>query len=172
MLAHQRGLRTVNVVRRPELAAELKQLGADLVIVDGDDLAARVARETGEAPIKLGARGDRRQGDRPAVRLRRERRHGRALRLDERAEPRRQRATTSSIAASSSPASCSAASWRGAIAQQIREIYAALAQQVMDGRLYAPVDTVYPIEQIKEALAHADKGGRNGKILVSPNGAI
>ena len=56
--------------------------------------------------------------------------------------------------------------------QQIRETYAALAQQVMDGRLYAPVDTVYPIEQIKDALAHADKGGRNGKILVSPNGAI
>ena len=44
--------------------------------------------------------------------------------------------------------------------------------QVMDGRLHAPVDTVYPIERIKEALAHADKGGRNGKILVSPNGAI
>ena len=26
--------------------------------------------------------------------------------------------------------------------------------------------------KIKDALAHADKGGRNGKILVSPNGAI
>src|SRR6201993_1898845 len=48
VLAHQRGLRTVNVVRRPELANELKQLGADLVIVDGADLALRVARETGE----------------------------------------------------------------------------------------------------------------------------
>src|SRR2546429_299337 len=47
VLAHQRGLRTVNVVRRAELANELKQLGADLVMVDGDDLAARVARETG-----------------------------------------------------------------------------------------------------------------------------
>lgn len=32
-------------------------------------------------------------------------------------------------------------------------------------------NTVYPIEKIKEA-AHADKGGRNGKILVAPNGAI
>jgi NADPH:quinone reductase-like Zn-dependent oxidoreductase len=40
------------------------------------------------------------------------------------------------------------------------------------GKLHAPVDTVYPIEQIRDALAHADKGGRNGKILVSPNGAI
>src|SRR5258708_24901795 len=54
VLAHQRGLRTVNVVRRPDLADELKQLGADLVMVDGDDLAVRVARETGHAPIKLG----------------------------------------------------------------------------------------------------------------------
>jgi NADPH:quinone reductase-like Zn-dependent oxidoreductase len=56
--------------------------------------------------------------------------------------------------------------------QKIREIYADLAGQVMAGKLSAPVDTVYPIEKIKDALAHADKGGRNGKILVSPNGAI
>ena len=49
---------------------------------------------------------------------------------------------------------------------------ASATAQVMDGQLHAPVDTVYPIEQIKDALVHADKGGRNGKILVSPNGAI
>ena len=54
VLAKQRGLRTVNVVRRPELDAELKSLGADLVVVDGDDLAARVAKGTGEAAIRLG----------------------------------------------------------------------------------------------------------------------
>jgi len=42
----------------------------------------------------------------------------------------------------------------------------------MDGQLHAPVDTVYPIEQIKQALAHADQGGRNGQILVSPHGAL
>ena len=57
-------------------------------------------------------------------------------------------------------------------AAKIREIYAGLATQVMAGTLYAPVDTVYPIEKIKDALAHADRGGRNGKILVAPNGAI
>ncbi len=57
-------------------------------------------------------------------------------------------------------------------AQKIREIYADLGGQVMAGKLFAPVDTVYPIDKIKDALAHADQGGRNGKILVSPNGAI
>jgi NADPH:quinone reductase-like Zn-dependent oxidoreductase len=57
-------------------------------------------------------------------------------------------------------------------AEQIRAIYADLGRQVMAGTLSAPVDTVYPIDNIKDALAHADKGGRNGKILVSPNGAV
>ena len=51
-------------------------------------------------------------------------------------------------------------------AEEIRAIYADLGGQVMAGKLSAPVDTVYPIENIKDALAHADKGGRNGKILV------
>ena len=65
VLAKQRGLRTVNVVRRAELAGELKALGADVVIVDGDDLARAGSREaTGDARIMLGRRGDRRRGDR------------------------------------------------------------------------------------------------------------
>ena len=51
-------------------------------------------------------------------------------------------------------------------------IYADLGAQVKAGILSAPVDSVYPIDDIREALRHADKGGRHGKILVSPNGAI
>ena len=71
VLAKQRGLRTVNVVRRPELDAELKSLGADLVVVDGDDLAARVAKGTGEAAIRLGV---------DPIELRRRKSHERILR--------------------------------------------------------------------------------------------
>jgi mitochondrial enoyl-[acyl-carrier protein] reductase / trans-2-enoyl-CoA reductase len=171
VLAHQRGLRTVNVVRRAELAGELKQLGADLVIVDGDDLAQRVAAETGNAAIKLGVEAiggaatgrlvdcvatdgtvvhyGSMSGEDPKV--------GRSNLIY-----RGVRLTGFMLGrflAKRSP-------------QKIREIYADLAQQVMAGKLGAPVDTVYPIDRIKDALAHADKGGRNGKILVSPNGAV
>jgi len=171
VLAHQRGLRTVNVVRRAELANQLKQLGADLVIVDGDDLAARVARETGNANIRLGveAIGGAATGrivecvgtDGTVVH------YGSMSGEDPRAGRsnfiyRGVRLTGFMLGrflAKRSP-------------QKIREIYADLAGQVMAGKLSAPVDTVYPIDNIKEALAHADKGGRNGKILVSPNGAI
>jgi NADPH:quinone reductase-like Zn-dependent oxidoreductase len=171
VLAHQRGLRTVNVVRRPELADELKQLGADLVIVDGDDLAARVARETGDAPIRLGVEAiggaatgrivDCVANDATVVH------YGSMSGVDP------QVGRTNFV-------------YRGVkltgfmlgrflarrSAEKIRAIYADLGEQVMAGKLHAPVDTVYPIDKIKDALAHADKGGRNGKILVSPNGAI
>src|ERR1700751_597278 len=44
-------LRTVNIVRRDEVVAEMKALGGDGVLVDGSDLAKRVAAETGNVPI-------------------------------------------------------------------------------------------------------------------------
>jgi len=171
VLAHQRGLRTVNVVRRPELANELKQLGADLVIVDGDDLAARVARETGSASIMLGveAIGGAATG-----------------RIAECVGTDGTVVHYGSMSGEDPRAGRSNFIYRGVkltgfmlgrflakrSPQKIREIYADLAGQVMAGKLSAQVDTVYPIDKIKDALAHADKGGRSGKILVSPNGAV
>lgn len=44
---------TVSVVRRPELVEELRKLGADVVLVEGPDLAKRVAEATGKAKIML-----------------------------------------------------------------------------------------------------------------------
>lgn len=171
VLAHQRGLRTVNVVRRPELAEELRALGADLVLVDGDDLASRVARETGNAPIRLaveaiGGAATGRLVDCLAT-------DGTLVHYGSMGGEDPKVGRTNFI-------------YRGIrltgfmlgrflarrSAEKIRAIYADLGGQVMAGKLFAPVDTVYPIEKIKDALAHADRGGRNGKILVSPNGAI
>jgi NADPH:quinone reductase-like Zn-dependent oxidoreductase len=53
VIAKLLGLRTVNVVRRDEVVAEMKALGGDVVLVDGPDLAKRVAAETGNAPIPM-----------------------------------------------------------------------------------------------------------------------
>src|SRR5262249_41448195 len=55
---------------------------------------------------------------------------------------------------------------------RIPEIYVGLSTQVSNGTLSAPVEKVYPIEEIKAALAHAQQGGRQGKILVAPNGSV
>jgi NADPH:quinone reductase-like Zn-dependent oxidoreductase len=56
-IAKSLGLKTVNVVRRDDVAAELKAIGGDVVLVDGPDLAKRVAAETGKAPIALAVDG-------------------------------------------------------------------------------------------------------------------
>jgi NADPH:quinone reductase-like Zn-dependent oxidoreductase len=171
VLAHQRGLRTVNVVRRPDLATELKQLGADLVIVDGDDLAERVSSETGNAPIKLGVEAiggsaTARIGDCIAA-------DGTVVHYGSMSGANPEMDGTNFI-------------YRGVkltgfmlgrflarrSTDRVRELYADLSERVAVGTLSAPVDKIYPIENIREAMAHADKGGRNGKILVCPNGAI
>jgi trans-2-enoyl-CoA reductase len=52
-IAKQLGIKTVNIVRRAELIAELEAEGADVVLVDGDDLRAQVAERTGKAKILL-----------------------------------------------------------------------------------------------------------------------
>jgi NADPH:quinone reductase-like Zn-dependent oxidoreductase len=56
-IAKSLGLKTINVVRRDDLVAELKAIGGDVVLIDGPDLAKRVAAETGKAPIALAVDG-------------------------------------------------------------------------------------------------------------------
>jgi len=53
-LAASRGIRTVNLVRRREVAEELHALGADVVVVDSDGVESQVAEATRGAPIGLG----------------------------------------------------------------------------------------------------------------------
>jgi len=170
-LAGTRGIRTVNVVRRESLFGELKALGADVCAVDGPDLSDAVKARTGGAPIRLGL--DAVSG-RATARL--------------------------SACVSEGGVVCNYGSMTGedpvmarsglvsggqtligfilgrALArrslEQIRALYAELGAQILAGALSAPIDTVYSIEEIKTALAHAQRGERRGKILVVPNGPV
>src|SRR6267154_5428105 len=56
-IAKSLGLKTVNVVRREDVVAEIKAIGGDVVLVDGADLGKRVAAETGKASIPLAVDG-------------------------------------------------------------------------------------------------------------------
>ncbi|WP_217555844.1 zinc-dependent alcohol dehydrogenase family protein [Streptomyces sp. GbtcB6] len=55
--ARERGLRTINIVRRENLVTELQDLGADLVFVDHPDVATRVRAAVGGEPVLLGLDG-------------------------------------------------------------------------------------------------------------------
>src|ERR1700757_353030 len=57
VFAKQKGLRTINIVRRSELIHELKEIGADIVLLAGPDTAAEANRATGGALVRLALDG-------------------------------------------------------------------------------------------------------------------
>jgi trans-2-enoyl-CoA reductase len=170
-LARGRGLRTMNVVRRESLFGELRALGADACAVDGPDLAAVVKEQTGDAPIRLGL---------DAV-------SGRATaRLSSCVSEGGFVCNYGSMSGEDPVMSRSALVSGGqslvgfilgrALARrsldEIRAIYADLGEQILKGILSAPVERVYPIEEIRAALTHAQRSERQGKFLVAPNGPV
>lgn len=52
-IGRELGYRSVNVVRRPELIDELQSEGADVVVLEGENLREEVKKQTGGAPIRL-----------------------------------------------------------------------------------------------------------------------
>ena len=55
--AKMRGLKTVNIVRRPELVPELEAIGGDLVVVDSPDVSERIKTAVGQAELRLALDG-------------------------------------------------------------------------------------------------------------------
>ena len=53
---------------------------------------------------------------------------------------------------------------------ELQKLYAELASQITNGNLYTPVESAYRLDQHRDALKHADKTERNGKVLLMPNG--
>jgi NADPH:quinone reductase-like Zn-dependent oxidoreductase len=170
-LARARGIKTVNVVRRESLFAELTALGADHCVVDGPDLAEAAKAGTGGAPIRLGLDA---VAGRATARL--------SACLGEGGVVCNYGSMTGEDPVMSRAALIGNGETlvgfilgRALAARtlaQVRAIYADLGAQVARGTLSAPVEKVYPIEDIKAALTHAQRGERAGKILVAPNGAV
>lgn len=168
-LARRGGWRTVNVVRRAAVFDELRAIGADACVIDGPDLAERVRAATGGAPIRLGIDA---VGGRGTDRI------GQCL-VDGGTV-----CSYGSMSGDDPTIARGALIYRGitltgfmvgrALArrspQQVRDLYAALADDLRAGTLTVPIERLYPIERIRDALRHASQGERGGKILVAPNG--
>jgi NADPH:quinone reductase-like Zn-dependent oxidoreductase len=170
-LARARGIRTVNVVRRDSLFAELERLGADVCAVDGSELATAVAARTGGASIRLGL--DAVSG-RATARLSACVGEGGVVcnyGAMSGEDPVMARSTLIAGGQTLVGFILGRALATRSI-EQIRSIYADLGAQVAKGTLAAPIEKVYPIEEIKAALVHAQRGERTGKILVAPNGPV
>jgi mitochondrial enoyl-[acyl-carrier protein] reductase / trans-2-enoyl-CoA reductase len=170
VLATAKEVHTVNVVRRDDVAGELRALGADVVLADGPDLATRAQASTGGAPIRLGidavsGEACKRIADCVAdggVVASYGSMSGHDLVISRAAVGRG--VTLKGFALGEALAKRTTA--------EVRAIYADLAGKVHGGALIAPIEATYPIDDIKAALAHAQRRGRNGKVLVLPNGPL
>jgi NADPH:quinone reductase-like Zn-dependent oxidoreductase len=169
-LARERGLRTINVVRRQSLRGLIEGLGGDAVVVDGPDLATRIRQVAGKAPVyAIDCIGG------PATKV-----------MVDAVADNGTVCVYGGLSGADSQVPTLALVYRGIHVtgfmlgrflakrspEQIATIYDQLAQRIADGQIDVAVEQVYPIEQIAAALAHAERGGRDGKILVAPNGAI
>jgi NADPH:quinone reductase-like Zn-dependent oxidoreductase len=162
--AKKRGLKTANIVRRPELVPELEAIGGDLVVVDSPDVSQRIKAAVGPAEIRLALDGV----SGPATGV-----------LAATLSPR---GTLVSFAAmSSNPMSISPldvifkpVTVRGffmahpEFAAKLAPAAAQAAEMIASGRVSIPVAATYPLSAIKEAVAHAQRGG---KILLDVAGS-
>ncbi len=171
VLARARGVRTVNVVRRRDVAAELRALGADAVVEDGAALPERARAATGGAPIRLGIDAISGEACRHIADCGADGGVGVNYGSLSGQDPAVSR-TAINVRGVSLPGLNLGRGLARRSPAPVRALYAALAGRLREGVLSAPTDSFYPIEEIKEALIHAQQAGRNGKILVLPNGKL
>lgn len=168
-LAREAGMKTVNVVRRPELVAPLRAHGGDAVLVDGPDLDVRVRDAIGGGMLALGIDA---VGGGATQRLARCVADGGMV------------VNYGALSGEACVVDARELIFRGVslagfwlrrwFAQtpptEIAALYRRLAGKLADGTLAVDVERVYPLGQLKDAVAHAARSGRAGKIIVSCSG--
>jgi NADPH:quinone reductase-like Zn-dependent oxidoreductase len=150
--AKARGLKTVNIVRRPELVAELQAIGGDVVVVDSPDVSKKIKAAVGQAELRLALDGV--SGPATGVLASTLSPHGTLV---------------SFAAMSGAPMSISPLDvifkpitmrgfWLGHPESTAKS--APAVAQAASGRVHIPVTATYPLSSIKEAVAHAQRGGK------------
>ena len=165
-LARRRGLRTVNLVRRESAVAATRELGGDVVLVDGADIAQRVREATGGAAIRLGIDA---VGGAATDRLAQCLAEGGTLLNYGMMSGEPCHLTPSHlIFRDITLKGFWLAKWfRDASREAQRALYAELTQLVASGVLHARIHATYPVAKIRDAVAAASAGERDGKILVT-----
>ena len=171
VLARKKGMKTVNIVRRPELAAELEELGADIVLVasdDPDEMAARVAAATDNAEIPVGIDCVASTGTVAIARCLTQ--GGTVVNYGFMSGENSQMAFQDMFRNQVSLVGMSMTRRRTEEERQREFDY--LSEMMTEGGMKARIAARYPLDQAQEAFAHELKSGteREGKIIIVPNG--
>ncbi len=164
-LAKIQGIKTVNVVRRESLVEPLLALGADVVLVDGDDLSGQVKQATGGVDVKLAIDA---VGGSATARLGEVLSEGSmlvnygAMSGESCVMP-----PTVIIFKDITIKGFWLAKWfQTSTPSQQQELYVYLIGLIAKGQLSAPVHGTYHLKDIKQAVALAASGQRNGKVVM------
>lgn len=164
-LARRRGIRTVNIVRRESLVPELLRRGADVVLVGEHDLSRRLAEGVGQ-PIRRAL--DAIAGE-SAGRLHACVSEGGELicygllNSDSLSFP-----ATQVVFRDVGIRGYSRLRWLKSInLEQRNALYAELCELLAAGVLNTEVEALYPLERAAEAVLHASREGRSGKIVLT-----
>ena len=171
-LAKARGLRSANVVRRESLIDELSAIGADLVLLEGEDLAAQLRGEIGEeAPVRLGI--DAVGGDACLHMADCLSRGGTLVNYGYLSgEPCKMTPDHLIVGGLTLTGFWLMAFMSSASRAEIEALYAQMAQYFIDGTMQVPIEASYELDDIAKALAHAHRESRDGKVLLTPNGPL
>lgn len=163
-----RGLKSINVVRRLELIPELEALGADIVLVDSDDLGDRVRREIGDdAAVKLGI--DALGGSATARLADCLSNSGTVVNYGFLSgEPCQMTPTHTIVKDLTLKGFWLVGYMRSTPREQIVEMYQRMSQAFINGEIGVPIEAEYKLTEIEKALEHANRPQRNGKVLLLP----
>jgi NADPH:quinone reductase-like Zn-dependent oxidoreductase len=163
-LAKHAGLRTLNVVRRAESVTPLLNAGANVVLVEGADLTERAADAIGDASLELIIDA---VGGEPAAQLASLLKiGGQIISYTARARQPLGIPVADLIFRSLSVHGYWVNLWlRSTPRDTVEQTYHELAALVADGTLAAPVEATYALADHREAIAHAARNDRNGKVL-------
>lgn len=166
-LAALRGFKTINVVRRESAVAGVQTLGGDVVLVDGPDLAKRVRAATDGAAVRLGidAVGGA-STDHLAACLSE---GGVLVNYGMMSRQPCQVSPASFVFRDVTLRGFWLAKWfRNATPAEQMKVFGELTQLIASGKLSTRVAATYDVSQIKDAVAAAARGERDGKILIVP----
>ena len=163
------GFKTVNVVRRADIVDDLYQAGADIVLVDGPDLAKRVAINTNNSKIKLGFDGV--AGD-ATHRISQCLAFGSTLvNYGAMSLKRCELGATQTIFKQIKLVGLWLQKWTEmAPPDEVRALYKITNDAVIKGSVKTKVEKIYPLSELKDAIIHSMKEKKSGKILISGPG--
>ncbi len=168
-LAALRGLKVVNVVRRESAVAAVTAGGAEVVLVDGEDLPARVRAATGDAPIRLAIDCVGGLSTENLVRCLAQ--GGVLVNYGAMSGERCMISPRYFVFRDVTLRGFWLSQWyKQAPVEKRMAVFGELAGLIASGKLTARVQATYSIDQIKDAVRAAAGGEREGKILVLPNG--